>query len=76
VGKLADLVVIDGDVLKDIRQSDRISLVVQNGRVFEAATMNEIVSRNKPRTPLFFEGPDGATLLLQTEAFCVGHENP
>jgi imidazolonepropionase-like amidohydrolase/Tol biopolymer transport system component len=74
VGKLADLVVIDGEVLKDIRQSDRISLVVQNGRVFEAATMNEIVSRSRPRKPLFFEGPDGAPLLLQSEAFCIGHE--
>ena len=76
MGKLADMVVIDADVLKDIRQSDRISLVVQNGRVFEAATINEIVSRNKPRTPLFFEGSEGAPLLLQSEAYCIGHEVP
>jgi len=74
VGKLADLVVIDGDVLNDIRQSDRISLVMQNGRVFEASTMNEIVSRNKPRLPLFFEGAEGSPLLLDAEAYCAGHE--
>jgi imidazolonepropionase-like amidohydrolase len=74
VGKLADLVVIDGNVLADIRQSDRISLVVQNGRVFEAATMNEVVSRSKPRLPLFFEGAEGSPLLMQLEAFCAGHD--
>ncbi len=76
-GKLADLVVIDGDVLRDIRQSDRISLVMQNGRVFEAATMNEVVSRAKPRTPLFFEaenGGQGSQLLLESDAYCAGHE--
>ena len=73
-GKLADMVVIDGNVLADIRQSDRISLVVQNGRVFEAATMNEVVSRNKPRSPLFFEGAEGSALVMQSEAFCAGHE--
>jgi imidazolonepropionase-like amidohydrolase/Tol biopolymer transport system component len=59
VGKLADLVVIDGDVLKDIRQSDRIQYVMQNGRVYEAATMNQVAPLKKARKPLFFEGTHG-----------------
>ena len=62
VGKLADLVIIDGDVLADIRLSDRISQVMQNGRLFDAKTMNEVISRNKPRKPFFFEGADGNSM--------------
>jgi imidazolonepropionase-like amidohydrolase len=61
-GKLADLVIIDGDVLQDIRQSDRISHVMQNGRLFEVPSMNEVVSGQRVRKPFFFEGPDGAAV--------------
>lgn len=74
VGKLADLVVIDGNVLEDIRQSDRISHVMQNGRLFEAATLAEIVSRKRPRAPLFFEGqPALGPGLEDLHQYCAGH---
>lgn len=73
VGKLADLVIIDGDVLKDIRQSDRITHVMQNGRLYEAGTLNEVVSRTRPRTPLFFEGAAGRGMAVDAHAFCAGH---
>ncbi|NBQ91543.1 MAG: amidohydrolase [Betaproteobacteria bacterium] len=74
VGKLADLVVIDGDVLKDIRQSDRITHVMQNGRLFEAASLAEIVSRKRPRAPLFFEGqPVPGLLSADPHVYCAGH---
>jgi imidazolonepropionase-like amidohydrolase/Tol biopolymer transport system component len=74
VGKLADLVVIDGDVLSDIRQSDRITHVMQNGRLFEAVTLAEIVSRKRPRAPLFFEGQPGPGLLsIDPHFYCAGH---
>ncbi|MBL8511812.1 MAG: PD40 domain-containing protein, partial [Betaproteobacteria bacterium] len=56
VGKLADLAIIDGDVLADIQQSDRLTHVMQNGRLFEAATLNEIGATPKKRKPFFFEG--------------------
>ncbi|OWQ92984.1 hypothetical protein CDN99_00270 [Roseateles aquatilis] len=55
-GKLADLVILDGDVLKDIRQSDRISKVMQGGRVFDIPSMNEIWPVKKNRRPFFFDG--------------------
>ena len=55
-GKLADVVVIDGDVLNDIRQSDRIRYVMQGGRLFDVPTMNEVGARPKARQPFFFEG--------------------
>ncbi len=53
VGKLADLMVIDGDPLKNIRDSDKIDYTMINGRLFDAATMNEV--GKKQRAPLFFE---------------------
>ncbi|MBQ4833270.1 PD40 domain-containing protein [Pseudoalteromonas sp. MMG010] len=53
VGKLADLIVIDGDPLKDIRQSDKVQYTMINGRLFNAATMNEVGA--KPREALYFE---------------------
>jgi len=55
VGKLADFVVIDGDVLEDIRQSEQVRWTVLNGRVYESATMNEIGLTTKEREPFFFE---------------------
>jgi imidazolonepropionase-like amidohydrolase/Tol biopolymer transport system component len=67
VGKLADLVVISGDVLKDIRQSDRIDSVMVNGRLYDVATMNEKVSREKARKPFFFEGANGKTAPIDEE---------
>ncbi len=73
VGKLADLVIIDGDVLADIRQSDRITHVMQNGRLYEAATLNEVVSGQRVRKPLMFEGADAET--LEVEAQGQGHDD-
>jgi Tol biopolymer transport system component/imidazolonepropionase-like amidohydrolase len=35
-GKLADLVVLDGDPLEDIRQSDQIAMVMKNGTLYDA----------------------------------------
>lgn len=58
VGKLADMVLIDGDVLSDIRLSEFVSHTVINGRVFESATMNEVGDYKgvmKPRDDFFFE---------------------
>ncbi len=72
-GKLADLVVIDGNPLADIRQSDRVAQVMQNGRLFDAATMNQIAPLTKVRKPLFFEGVDGKTMPIDNEALESGH---
>lgn len=53
-GKLADMMIIDGDVLTDIRRSEYVSYTVINGRVYDAATMNEVDSKTK-RPAFFFE---------------------
>ena len=74
VGKLADLIIISGDVLSDIRQSDQISHVMQNGRLFEVPTMNEMLSRNKPRKPFFFEGVNGTSMPVDAGASTHGDD--
>ncbi|GAA0859779.1 amidohydrolase family protein [Aliiglaciecola litoralis] len=67
VGKVADLVIIDGDVLADIRRSEYVDYTVINGRVFEAATMNEVGSKTK-RQPFFFEQDNQSFMPKETEA--------
>jgi imidazolonepropionase-like amidohydrolase/Tol biopolymer transport system component len=54
-GKLADLAVIDGDVLADIRRSENVRYTVLNGRVYDAPTMNQIVPEAKARPRFYFE---------------------
>jgi imidazolonepropionase-like amidohydrolase len=54
-GKLADLVVIDADVLADIYQSDRVSHVMLNGRLYEAQTLNEVVTGERKTKPFFWQ---------------------
>jgi imidazolonepropionase-like amidohydrolase/Tol biopolymer transport system component len=65
VGKLADLVIIDGDVVADIRKSDRVTMVMINGRLYDSATMNEVGAAPKARKPFFFEGPGGTTVPVE-----------
>lgn len=66
VGKLADLVVIDGDVLNDLSRSEYVDYTIINGRVFEAATMNELGEKEK-RSPFFFEKHNNLFMPKQTQ---------
>ncbi|MEO5686094.1 MAG: amidohydrolase family protein [Burkholderiaceae bacterium] len=66
VGKLADLVIIDGDPTTDIRQSDRVVDVMQNGRLYSLPRLDEIAPRQKARQPFFFDGADGAAMPVST----------
>jgi imidazolonepropionase-like amidohydrolase len=54
VGKLADLVVLNGNPLEDIRKTEEVSQVMMNGRLFDAATMTEVGS-SKPRRAFYFQ---------------------
>ena len=55
VGKLADMIVIDGDVSEDIRLSDRVTYTMINGRLYDAQTMNEIGNYDNKRAKFYFE---------------------
>lgn len=54
-GKLADLVVIDGDVSQDIRVTDKVIFTMVNGRLYNADTMNEIGNYDRKRKAFYFE---------------------
>jgi hypothetical protein len=54
-GKLADIVVIDGNPLQDIRQSEKVAWTMVNGRLYNAATLNETGSREKKRARYWWE---------------------
>ena len=54
-GKLADLVVLDKNPLENIRNTDSVRMVMVNGRLYDAATMNEIAPEAKARLPFYWE---------------------
>jgi hypothetical protein len=54
-GKLADLIVIDGNPLEDLRVSENVHYTMLNGRLYEAATMNEVWPREKARGTFWWE---------------------
>ncbi len=56
IGKLADLVVLDANPLDDIRNSDKISEVIINGRIYEAATLKEVHTGNSVVKPFYWQG--------------------
>ncbi len=42
VGKLADLVIVDGNPLEDIKHARRLQIVIKNGEVF---TLGDLLRR-------------------------------
>jgi len=55
VGKLADLVIMRANPLDDIGNTDEIDMVMLNGRLYDATTMNEVVTGDRQRPPYFWE---------------------
>ena len=54
-GKLADIIVIDGNPLQDIRQSEKVVWTMVNGRLYDAATLNETGNRERKRAKYWWE---------------------
>jgi imidazolonepropionase-like amidohydrolase/Tol biopolymer transport system component len=54
-GKLADLIVIDGNPLEDIYDTENVVYTMVNGRLYDAATLNEIGNHPKERLPFWWE---------------------
>ncbi|NUQ51997.1 MAG: PD40 domain-containing protein [Phycisphaerales bacterium] len=54
-GKLADLLLFAKDPSQNIRDSQSISMVMLNGRLFEAATLAQVAPVAKPGPKYFFE---------------------
>ncbi len=83
-GKLADLIVIDGNPDQDIRDSEYVSYTMINGRLHEAETMNEIGNHPTERMPFWWEQTErgekfdwhmhseGNTLPAGEQCICTG----
>ncbi len=54
-GKLADLIIIDGNPLKNIQDTENVTYTMINGRLYDASTMNEIGNKETKRTKFFWE---------------------
>ena len=54
-GKLADLLIVDGNPLEDIRVTDDIAYVVLNGRIYEGGTLAEKLSGQRKLAPLYWQ---------------------
>ncbi len=54
-GKLADLIVIDGDPLENIEQTVNVIYTMVNGRLYDTDTMNEIGNYDVKRTDFYWE---------------------
>ncbi|HYD14135.1 MAG TPA: amidohydrolase family protein [Allosphingosinicella sp.] len=69
-GKLADLVILNADPTQNIRNTEQIDRVMLNGRLYEAATLNETVTGNRQRQPYFWEvdGPGATAATTATES--------
>lgn len=74
-GKLADLVVIDGNPLEDLSRSEYVAYTMLNGRLYDAATMNQIAPDRVERRPFFFEQEDGDVWQAETMRYFhnLGH---
>jgi Tol biopolymer transport system component len=53
-GKYADLIILDRDPREDIRNTLAIRQVMQNGRLYEAETLDEVWPRRRPRARPWF----------------------
>jgi len=54
-GKLADVIIIDGNPLENIQDTEHVTHTIMNGRIYDTATMNEIGNHTYERLPFYWE---------------------
>lgn len=78
-GKLADLLVLDADPSVDIRNSEKVRQVMQGGRLYDAASMNQVAPQAVARPAHWWvAGGDGAGAgagWTRSEATTHGHQH-
>jgi len=58
-GKLADLVILNENPLEDIHNTEDIHQVMLNGRLFDAETLAETITGDRPAVRLWwYQRPD------------------
>ena len=74
VGKLADLVILREDPSADISNSDKIEQVMLGGRLYDAATMNEVGTGTAMRRAYWWEAGGAGGSDAATQA-AIGHSD-
>ncbi len=54
-GKLADLVVLDGNPLDNIRNTNTVDQVMMNGRLYDGDTLDEVFPRQRSAGPFYWQ---------------------
>ncbi len=69
-GKLADHVMVDGNPLETLHATENVELVMINGRLFDAATMNQTGNHPEERPPFWWqrEGVDDSFIRMPAHA--------
>lgn len=74
-GKLADIIVLDKNPLENIQNSQYVIYTMVNGRLYDAATMNEIGNTQKTRTKFWWENAKyNATYEFHEETHSFMHD--
>ena len=68
VGKLADLLILSADPSVDIQNSDDIEQVMLGGRLYDAMTMNEVMTGDAERLPYWWEAGGAGGSVAAAEA--------
>ena len=74
VGKRADLVVVNGNPLENIRATADTAYVMVNGRLFETANMSEVGGLQRPAPNFFWQKHEGGTSIGQEFGPAVEHD--
>jgi imidazolonepropionase-like amidohydrolase/dipeptidyl aminopeptidase/acylaminoacyl peptidase len=61
VGKLADLIVLNANPLENIQNTESIQYVMLNGRLYDPATLNNVIDTKQKRNKFWFELPGTQT---------------
>lgn len=72
VGKIADLIVIDGNPMANIRDTENVVYTMVNGRLYDSETMNEVGNYDNKRRPFYWEMEGSGNAYpfnIQTESF-------
>jgi imidazolonepropionase-like amidohydrolase/Tol biopolymer transport system component len=72
-GKLADLIVLDRNPLDNLRNSEHISHVMINGRLYDAATLAQLGNHPAPAPSPIWQGASAAAAAAAAEASGHGH---
>lgn len=70
-GKLADLVIIDGNPLENLRRTEFVHATLIDGELYEAATMNQVWPEQIERQPFFWELEGGDVIHPQAAAYAA-----